>query len=269
METLEKIDISNVLTFSDISLHVGNQVSLLDSDKFPFDENNPISACESISNFIDQSIIQNKIEWIVYDLSVNTIDKLQSIVFSSYIPRYLYNKYHMLKFVFLTNGNVYGDANWGNASELQQHSPIDFYAKIISTGELQGDRVWLLRSVLFDEGSLNFDFVEDKVYYGSVNNKYSLITKLALSSIIRGLIENYTEIKEGDYHIIPKDTQTEYQLLNYVAWKKNQKTYIERSSSIVAKESILKSVKLKELKKIWELAGYPEIPTFKELFDKI
>lgn len=269
METLEKTDVSTILTFSDVSLRVGNQVSLLDSDKFPFDENNPISVCESISNFIDQNIIQNKIEWVVYDLSVNTIDKLQSIVLSSYIPRYLYNKYHTLKFVFLTNGNVFGEDNWGNATEIQQHSPMDFCAKTISTGELQGDRVWMLRSVLFDEGSLDFDFVEDKVYYGSVNNKYSLITKLALSSIIRGLIENYTEIKEGDYHIIPKDTQTEYQLLNYLAWKKNQKPYIERSSSVVAKESILKSIKPKELKKIWEFAGYPEIPTFKELLDEI
>lgn len=269
METLEKTVVSNVLTFSDLSLQVGNRVSLLDIDKFPFDENNPISVCESISDFIDQSIIQNKIEWIVYNLSINTTDELHSIVLSSYVPRYLYNKYPTLKFVLLTNGNVFGEDNWGNATEIQQHSPMDFYAKTISVGELQGDRVWMIRSLLFDERSLDYDFVEDKVYYGSINHKYSLITKASLSSIINGLIKNYTEIKEGDYHIIPKDTQTEYQLLNYVAWRKNVRSYIERSSSSIAKELILKSIKPKELKKIWEFAGYPEIPTFKELLDEI
>lgn len=269
METLYKTEVSTILTFSDMPIHVGNRVSLLDSDKFPFDENNPFSLCESVSNFVEQNIIQNKIEWIVYDLSFNTFDKLQSIVLSSYIPRYLYNKYPSLKFVILSDGKVFGEMNWGDATEIQQHSPMDFYAKTISTGELQGDRVWLLRSVLLDERSLDYSFEEDKVYYGSVNNKYSLITRSALSSIINGLIENYSEIKEGDYHIIPKDTQTEYQLLNYVAWKINAKPYIERSSYVMGQELVLKTIKTKELKKLWELAGYPEIPTFKELFDQI
>ena len=219
--------------------------------------------------YIDEIIKSNPIEWFIYDLDIVDDNEEKMLLFNSYIPRYLYKTYENLKFIFLSNGNVFGDSDWNESTEIDRHTPINYFGKTVSAGEIYDERMWTLRYELYDENSIYNSFQYDKVYYGAVDKKYSLITENALKCVIEGLINNHTEIIEGAYHIIPKDTQTEYQLMHYNAWNTNSKPYIERSSSSYPINHILKTCKPKETEKLWKFAGYDIIPTFKELFDNL
>jgi dTDP-4-dehydrorhamnose reductase len=219
--------------------------------------------------FVDEIVKSNPIEWFIYDLNILDENEEKMLLFNSYLPRYLYKNYQNLKFIFLSNGNVFGDSNWNESTEIDRHTPTDYYGKTISAGEIYNERIWTLRFELYDKDSVFNNFQGDKVYYGAVDKKYTLITETALQDVVKGLINNYTEIREGTYHIIPKDTQTEYQLMHYNAWNTNSKPYIERSSSSYPINHILKTCKPKETRKLWKFAGYDIIPTFKELFDNV
>jgi hypothetical protein len=87
--------------------------------------------------------------------------------------------------------------------------------------------------------------------------------------MVQLIINNYKEFNSSTYHIIPKDNQTEYELLNYLSWKRKNNSYIERSSSVFPSNKVLKTSKLNLLNHLWSFAGYEEIPTFKDLFDEI
>lgn len=205
----------------------------------------------------------NSIEWVIYDTNYPW-------VFHSGLPKFLCETYPNLKFIFTSSGYVFGDSNWNESTEIDEHSPEQQFLELISKEEIVRDRVWTLRYELFDEISIsNIDFSEDRAYHGAIDIKRSMITKNALNSLIQTIVENHTQIKEGTYHIIPKDTHTEYELLNYIAWKKGKSPYIERATSNTPINHVLKTSKWSELEKIWSLSKYGQIPSFKELFDEI
>jgi len=205
----------------------------------------------------------NSIEWVIYDTNYPW-------VFHSGVSKFLYETYPNLKFIFTSSGYVFGNSNWNESTEIDEYNPEQEFLEIISKEEIVSNRVWTLRYELFDEMSIsNIDFSEDRVYHGAIDIKRSMITKTALNSLIQTIVENHTQIKEGTYHIIPKDTHTEYELLNYVAWKKGKSPYIERATSNTPINHILKTSKYSELEKIWSLSKYRNIPSFKELFDEL
>jgi dTDP-4-dehydrorhamnose reductase len=222
-----------------------------------------------IDGFIEKILQENtSIEWVIYDLELNNNNAEDMIIFNSYLPHYIYNKYTNQKFIFTSSGVVFGETNW-DKTEIDSHNPKTLYAKTRSSGEIEGARAWLLRYDLFDDKFLEQSLLDEKVYYGSIDNKHSYITNKALNSIIEGLINNYKEFNSSTYHIIPKDNQTEYELLNYLSWKRKNNSYIERSSSVFPSNKVLKTSKLNLLNHLWSFAGYEEIPTFKDLFDEI
>lgn len=228
-----------------------------------------LSIVSYIDGFIEKILTDNNdIEWVIYDLEIDNNNAEDVIIFNSYLPHYIYNKYTNQKFIFTSSGIVFGETNW-DKTEIDSHNPKSLYAKTRSSGEVEGERVWLLRYDLFDENFLEKSLVDDKVYYGSIDNKHSYITNKALNSIIEGLIDNYKEYNPSTYHIIPKDTHTDYELLNYLSWKRKSNSYIERSSYIVPSNKVLKTCKVNLLKSLWGYAGYEEIPSFKVLFDEL
>ena len=214
--------------------------------------------------FIIKTLESNSsIEWVIYDINYPW-------VFHSGLTKFLYETYPNLKFIFTSSGYVFGDSNWNESTEIDEHNAEQEFLEIISKEEIVSDRVWTLRYELFDEMSIsNIDFSEDRAYHGAIDIKRSMITKNALNSLIQTIVENHTQIKEGTYHIIPKDTHTEYELLNYIAWKKGKSPYIERATSKTPINHVLKTSKRSELEKFWSLSKYGEIPSFKELFDEI
>ena len=177
------------------------------------------------------------------------------------------------KLRFALPDEMYDESNKGLINwfhKLLYQIPEQEFLEIISKEEIVSDRVWTLRYELFDEISIsNIDFSEDRAYHGAIDIKRSMITKNALNSLIQTIVENHTQIKEGTYHIIPKDTHTEYELLNYIACKKGKSPYIERATSKTPINHVLKTSKRSELEKFWSLSKYGEIPSFKELFDEI
>lgn len=209
---------------------------------------------EISENFSDNISSNNKdLEWIIYDMNTDSdVDFLVN----------LSNSHPNLKFIIISSGYVFGDSNWNESTELDENQTI---RERLSNNA----KSWVLRVDLFDKNLLHKDFSEDRIYHGSIDKKYSLITEESLISIIDGLMKNHTEIKEGTYHIVPKDTQTEYELLNYIAWNKGEKPYIERSTSSYPINHILRTSKSEDLEKIWKFSGYEEMPTFKKLLDLI
>lgn len=222
---------------------------------------------------IDQHInevIKNykEIEWLIYNLNLDNQNIEDMIMINSYLPYYLYNKYSNLKFIFISYGIVFGEDIWGK-SESDLHQPISLHAKSHSLAELKGERSWVLRYDIFSESALDMLILQDKIYYGNVDEKYSYITKKSINKIIEGLIQNYKDIEPSTYHIIPKDTHTQFEIFNYICWKNNKNTYVERASSTKPINKTLKTNDIKSLNKLWEFAGYNQIPTFKMLFDEL
>jgi hypothetical protein len=216
-------------------------------------------------NIIDENNTDN-LEWIIYDINENSgFNKEKMLILNSYIPYCLYRQNPKVKFIFLTSGYVFGNENWNQSTEIDRHSPIDFYGKTISVGEIYSERVWTFRYELFND--INIKFNNEKTYYGSIDKKYTYITNLSLNLLINGFIQNYYEIKNGVYHLIPKDEQTEYEIFHYIAWRNNQSPYIERSSSVIPINHTLKTIKRKELEKLWGYANYESLPSFRELFE--
>ncbi len=207
---------------------------------------------ESIDNLLSKN---KELDWIIYDMNSDSNLDLDVLIHSSYT-------YPNLKFIIISSGYVFGEFNWNESTELDE-------IESISNRLPDGVKLWVLRAELFDKNLLNKDFSEDRVYHGSIDKRYSLITEESLISIIDGLMKNHTEIKEGTYHIVPKDTQTEYEIFNYIVWNKGEKPYIERSTSTHPLNHILKTSKSEELDRIWKLSGYEETPTFKKLLDLI
>ena len=234
-----------------------------------FDSKEEMQSFLSIDSSIENEVQLNQVDWIVYDLHTEDSDEKKMLFFNSYLPRHLYQKYSNVNFIFLSNGNVFGDNDWNESTEIDRHSPIQYYGKTISAGEIYEERVWTLRFDLYDRNMININFENDKVYYGAIDKKYTMITKSSLSSIINALIENYKDFRESSYHIVPKDTQTEYQIMHYNAWTSNKKPYIERSTSANPINHILKTCKPKEIEKLWKSAGFEDIPSFKEMFDNM
>lgn len=222
-----------------------------------------------VDNFIQKLVTNNSdIEWIIFDIELNSNSLEDMIIVNSYLPHYIYNKYQTYKIIFTSSGLVFGNENW-NKTEIDNHCSDNIYSKSISMGEVIGERSWVIRYDLFDDSLFNKTFKKDKIYYGSIDTKYSFITYKSLNKIIEAIIDNYNKIKSGVYHIVPKDTHTEYEILNYICWKNKYNCYIERSSSILKKEKFLKSSKINILKTIWNYAGYDDIPTFKLLLNEI
>ncbi len=268
MLNLQLTDETKVIIFSDYVKDIENSVRIC-RDDIPYfmDFSSNITFFESLKF---EELSNTNVEWIIFDTEILDSDDIHIINFKTNILSLLYRNYPNLKFILLSSGSVFGEDDWGEPTELSKNYYRNYLeTRIIKNDESIKNRLWNLRYELFDEDLLNNDFYENKIYYGSINKKHSLITNKSLHSIINGIMQNYNNIKAGTYHIIPKDIQTEYQILHYVAWYKNQKGYIERSSSVNSINHILKTTKPKELKNIWELAGYSDIPTFKEMFDNL
>ncbi len=218
-----------------------------------------------VSSILENIIDNNTIEWVIYDLKIDTSNVEDMIIFNSYLPHYFYNKYSKFNFIFLSPGSVCEV----KSLDITDQNIISPFVNSISNGEVFGERAWTLRCDIFQDSLLEGLLSNESVNYGSIDKTYSFITKESLNQIIDALILNHNEVKSGYYNIIPKDTHTEYELLNYLCWKKKYTNYVERSTS---KESVNKSIKtskLGDLKKLWKLAGYDNIPSFKSLYDSI
>jgi hypothetical protein len=268
MKNLEITEQTKVIIFSDYINDIENSIRICRNDIPEFMD------FSSNANFFEslkfEELSNMNVEWVIFDTEILDNDELHIINFKTNILSLLYRNYPNLKFILLSSGSIFGEDDWGEPTELSKNYYRTYIeTRIIKNDESIKNRLWNLRYDLFDEKLLNNDFIENKIYYGSIDRKFSLITIKSLHTIINSIIKNHSEIKEGTYHIIPKDTQTEYEIFHFIAWKKKQKGYIERSSSVYPMNHILRTIKLKELKRLWEFSGYDGIPTFIELLNEL
>jgi hypothetical protein len=243
-------------------INISNSINL---DIFLPDHIHGFEIRDYISNFLDKIIDNSNIEWVIYDLKIDTSNVEDMIIFNSYLPHYFYNKYPNLNFIFISSGSVCGIKSLDETDD----NSVSPFVNTISNGEVFGERSWVLRCDIFQDSLLEGLLSNESVNYGSIDKTYSFITKGSLNRIIEALMMNYKLIKPGYFNIIPKDTHTEYELLNYLCWKHKYSNYIERSSSKETFNKSIKTSKPDELKKLWKLAGYNDIPTFKSLYDAV
>lgn len=243
-------------------ININNSVNM--DISFP-DNVHGLNLIDYVDTLIEKIVDNSSIEWIIYDLKIDNSNMEDMIIINSYFPHYIYNKYSNLNFIFLNPGSIC-QPRFLHKTEENPPSP---FVNTISNGEVLGERSWVLRFDIFYDTHLEALLSNKSVNYGSMDKRYSFITNKALNRIIGGLIANYEKVEKGFYNIIPKDTHTEYELLNYVCWKKNYSNYIERSSSKGLIDNSIKTSKPKSLKMLWEYAGYEDIPSFKSLYDDL
>ena len=112
---------------------------------------------------------------------------------------------------------------YGSYSESSIHSPVDFYGRTKSLGEVVGSNSLILRtSIIGPEMNSSNSLLEwflstsqhSKVN-GFTNRIWNGLTTLHFSKLVSGIIstDNFTE---GLYHVIPQDRCSKYELLKVI-----------------------------------------------------
>ena len=106
---------------------------------------------------------------------------------------------------------------------------------------------------------------EDARVNGFTNHLWNGITTLAFARVVKSVIIN-NSYEDRIFHLTPKDTISKFDLLTLFKESfKRQDILIEpvEAEEIIDRTLVYESDK--ENKKIWETAGYKDVPTLKEL----
>ena len=153
----------------------------------------------------------------------------------------------------------------------------DIYGISKSLGEISSKRVMNLRcSIIGKEKNTKFSllswFLNNKniKINGFTNHYWNGLTTLALVKIVFGIIINKS-FKHGLFNIVPADSVTKYSLLKIF----NNKFFISNKKKIVPVKNammvnrILSTNNVNFNKKLWENAGYSNIPKIKDMVQEL
>lgn len=165
----------------------------------------------------------------------------------------------------------------GNYSEEAPHDAHDVYGKTKSLGEVPSSNFMHLRCSLIgpeiDRSSLFFEWVRQQPDSASItgftDHKWNGLTSMAFGKIIRGILEN-SSFSPGVQHLVPADQVTKDELVR-IELGSLGRTDVQVTSSISSKpiDRTLSTVNPRLNRALFEQAGYPELPTIKQMVDEI
>ncbi len=179
------------------------------------------------------------------------------------------------KIIHISTDAVF-DTDGGKNNEKSRVSPSDFYGCCKIVGENDGENVNNIRcsivgpEVKNHKSLLDWFLAQPKItpIKGYSNHMWNGITTLALSKVINGVITN--EVKLSNIlHLIPADSLSKFDLLQLFNQIYNKQLDIIPSRANHGVNRVLTTVRPELNKQLWELGGYMEIPTIKQLIEEL
>jgi dTDP-4-dehydrorhamnose reductase len=161
----------------------------------------------------------------------------------------------------------------GSYKVNDKYDALDIYGKTKAAGEIDNKQKMLIRTSIVGpevkpgRSLLNWflEQEEDARVNGFTNHLWNGITTLAFARVVKSVIIN-NSYEDRIFHLTPKDTISKFDLLTLFKESfKRQDILIEpvEAEEIIDRTLVYESDK--ENKKIWETAGYKDVPTLKEL----
>ena len=161
----------------------------------------------------------------------------------------------------------------GSYKVNDKYDALDIYGKTKAAGEIDNKQKMLIRTSIVGpevkpgRSLLNWflEQEEDARVNGFTNHLWNGITTLAFARVVKSVIIN-NSYEDRILHLTPKDTISKFDLLTLFKESfKRQDILIEpvEAEEIIDRTLVYESDK--ENKKIWETAGYKDVPTLKEL----
>lgn len=165
----------------------------------------------------------------------------------------------------------------GGYVETDSHDAADIYGKSKSLGEVVAENFYHLRvSIIGPEKKTHKSLLDwvltqpiNAQLKGFTNHTWNGITTLHFAKICLGIINHNIPLKNLQ-HIVPKNGLNKYEMIGYF------KKYFNRNDLKIEKfetpQSIHRTLKTNYIdsnKKIWNAAGYPEIPTIEDMIKEL
>jgi len=161
--------------------------------------------------------------------------------------------------------------------ESDMHNATDIYGKTKSLGEVVQKnyfhlRVSIIGPEIFHHRSLLAWFLDqprNASLNGFANHLWNGITTLHFAKICLGIIKNDIELTDIQ-HIIPRDRATKARLLKLFAttFQRKDITLVKTKAKVQVRRT-LSTLHDKMNQKLWELAGYKNPPTIKDMIDEL
>lgn len=161
----------------------------------------------------------------------------------------------------------------GGYNELSTHSPSDLYGVSKSEGEGESRGLMQIRSSIVgrelksQNSLLNWFLSQDKseTIQGYTNHIWNGVTTLQFSLVVAGIIKSNL-FRPGNFHLVPEDSCSKYELLKMFAQAYNRQDL--EILATLAPESIdrtLGTVSPQVNRELWACAGYAKPPTIEEM----
>ncbi len=175
------------------------------------------------------------------------------------------------KIIHISTDAVF-DTDGGKNNEKSRVSPSDFYGSCKVVGENDDENVSNIRcsivgpEVKTHKSLLDWFLAQPKVVpiKGYSNHFWNGITTLALSKIISGIIANGVKLP-NIVHVVPSDSLSKFDLLQLFNTIYEKQLDIIPSRANHGVNRVLTTVRPELNQQLWELGGYSQIPTIKEL----
>ena len=208
--------------------------------------------------------------------SVNSVEN--AIIVNSIFPHKLNNtiKNKNIKIYQIATDCVFSGLK-GGYTEKDKHDAFDVYGRSKSLGEVQSKNFFNLRcSIIGNELKNNMSLIEwfksskaNAKLNGFRNHKWNGITTIAYAKLIRAIIEKNINLP-NNFHILPKDTLSKYQLL--VLFSKVYKRDDLKINKVDSKNNVdrtLKTLYRKKNLELWKKSVYLKVPNIEKLIKEL
>lgn len=160
--------------------------------------------------------------------------------------------------------------------EKSEFDPTDVYGKTKSLGESYYKSVKNLRCSIIGPEYKTQAFLlewvlkqqEGSSINGFANHNWNGVSTLQFAKICHGIMQNNIEL-EHIQHIIPADILNKYELVSVFAKYFNKNIIINKTDAAIAINRTLSTVNKDMNYKIWQAAGYQNIPTLEEMTQEL
>jgi dTDP-4-dehydrorhamnose reductase len=162
----------------------------------------------------------------------------------------------------------------GDYLEDEEHDALDTYGKTKSLGEVKRHGFYNVRCSIIGPQVGNpsllqwfLDLPKQSEVKGFVNHYWNGITTEAFANVCVGIIKTNPEIT--NFHIIPRDQVSKYELLKMFAEIFDRKDVLIEKQESIDCDRTLGTIHPEFVKEIWQKSGYEEVPTIQDLLNDL